>query len=134
MSRMIFVNLPIKDVHASREFFTTLGFAFNDQFCDERSLCVAIDDNIFVMLLEESAFKGFINGEISDATKGTEVLLCLTCEGRDEVDTMITKAVESGGRPWKDTFSNGPMYGGSFQDPDGHVWEVMHMDLAAATA
>jgi uncharacterized protein len=134
MPRMIFVNLPVKDIGASRAFFTALGFSFNEEFCDGSSLCLALDDNIFVMLLEESRFRSFINGEVSDATMATEVLTCITVESRENVDTLVSKAVEAGGKPWKDTFAEGPMYGGSFQDLDGHVWELMHMDVSAALA
>jgi uncharacterized protein len=84
-----------------------------------------------VMLLRRDFFATFINGEIADATQSTEVLNCLSASSREEVDAMVRAAVEAGGKPWKDTFSQGPMYGGSFQDLDGHVWEVMHMDTSA---
>ncbi|WP_245735807.1 VOC family protein [Pedococcus cremeus] len=128
VSRMIFVNLPVKDLAASRGFFQALGFAINDQFSDDKAACVALADNIFVMLLREPFFKTFLNGDVVDATRATEVLNCLSADSRQEVDDLVRKAVEAGGKPWKDTFSDGPMYGGSFQDLDGHVWEVMHMD------
>jgi predicted lactoylglutathione lyase len=125
--RMIFVNLPIKDVQASRRFFNALGFSFNEQFSDDNAACMIVEENIFVMLLSEGHFKGFINGEISDATKATEVLTCLSAGSKDEVDETVKKAIAAGGKPWKPSFEMGPMYGGSFQDLDGHVWELMHM-------
>ncbi|WP_103503055.1 MULTISPECIES: VOC family protein [unclassified Streptomyces] len=132
--RMIFVNLPVRDVARSREFFAALGFGFNDEYSNEEVLCVEIEDNIYAMLLEEKPFKGFINGEIADPAT-TEVLTCVTTESPDEVDALVTRALAAGGKPWKPTFSEGPMYGGSFQDPDGHVWELMAMRADAdATA
>jgi predicted lactoylglutathione lyase len=129
---MIFVNLPVSDLAASRSFFGALGFTFNEEFSDDKAACVVLADNIFVMLLRRDFFATFINGEIADATQSTEVLNCLSASSREEVDAMVRTAVEAGGKPWKDTFSQGPMYGGSFQDLDGHVWEVMHMDTSAA--
>jgi uncharacterized protein len=126
--RMIFVNLPVKDLQASREFFTKLGFDFNPQFSDDNTACMIVDENIYVMLLVEQRFRDFINGEISDATRATEVLTCLSADSKEQVDETIAKAVEAGGKPWKPTMEQGPMYGGSFQDLDGHVWELIYMD------
>jgi predicted lactoylglutathione lyase len=125
--RMIFVNLPVKNLEASTEFFTALGFEFNDQFTTDDAACMIVDDNIFVMLLVESRFKDFINGEISDATQATEVLTCLSADSREQVDELVEKAIAAGGKPWKPAIEEGPMYGGSFQDLDGHVWELLHM-------
>ncbi|HZX00641.1 MAG TPA: glyoxalase, partial [Bacilli bacterium] len=84
--RMIFVNLPVKNLNASKEFFGKLGFEFNSQFTNEEAACMVVDQNIFVMLLVESRFKDFINGEISDATKATEVLTCLSADSKEQVD------------------------------------------------
>jgi uncharacterized protein len=125
--RMIFVNLPIKDVQASRRFFSALGFSFNEQFSDENAACMVVDQNIFVMMLAESHFKGFINGEIADATKTKEVLTALSADSREQVDETIAKALAAGGKPWKPVLEMGPMYVGTFQDLDGHVWEFAHM-------
>jgi uncharacterized protein len=125
--KMIFVNLPVKDLPASRTFFGDLGFSFNPDYSDETAACMIVDQNIFVMLLTEAKFRSFINGEISDATKATEVLTCLSAESREEIDTMVAKAIAGGGKAWKPSFEMGPMYGGSFQDLDGHVWELMYM-------
>jgi predicted lactoylglutathione lyase len=127
--RMIFVNLPVKDLPKSKAFFEALGFTINPQFTNDDAACVVIDENIFAMLLTEPFFKGFINGEIADASKVTESLTCLSASSRQEVDDLLAKAMAAGGKPWKPVMDQGPMYGGSFQDPDGHVWEIMHMDM-----
>ena len=129
--RMIFVNLPVKSVEASRRFFGALGFTFNAQFSDHQTACMVIEENIFAMLLEEARFRDFITGDISDTAKGAEVLTCLSCSSRAEVDETLAKAFAGGARPWKPVMDMGPMYGGSFQDPDGHVWELMAMGSAS---
>jgi predicted lactoylglutathione lyase len=126
--RMIFVNLPVKDLTASRAFFTELGFEFNTEFSDDQAACLVVDQNIYVMLLVEERFRDFINGEISDATKATEVLTCLSADSREQVDELVARAIAAGGKPWQSAIDEGPMYGGSFQDLDGHVWELMHME------
>jgi predicted lactoylglutathione lyase len=129
---MIFVNLPVKDLARSRSFFTQLGFRLNPDFSDDSCACMVVDQNVFVMLLVEERFRDFINGEISDATTATEVINCLSAESREQVDDTIAKALAAGGKPWKPVIEDGPMYGGSFADPDGHVWEVLWMDTTAA--
>lgn len=129
--RMIFINLPVKDPIASREFFAALGFKHNPQFSNEETSSIVIDENIVVMLLAEHRFKDFITGPISDATKAKEVLVALSCSSRQEVDDLTQKALASGGSPWMPTQDHGFMYGTSFQDPDGHVWELVWMDPAA---
>jgi uncharacterized protein len=131
MSRMIFVNLPVKSVEESRTFFGRLGFDFNPRFSDEHVACMVVDDNIFVMLLEESRFKDFVNGDIADAHRTTEVLTCLSAGSRTEIDQTVRTAIEAGGKPWKEPMDEGPMYGGSFQDLDGHVWELIYMEQPA---
>ncbi|MCW2606033.1 MAG: glyoxalase [Frankiales bacterium] len=125
--RQIFVNLPVADVAATRAFFTGLGFGVNETFSGEGSVAVVIEDNITAMLLSHEHFSQFVNNGISDAHAAQEVLLSLSCASREEVDALVEKAVALGGKPWKPTFEMGPMYGGSFQDLDGHVWEVGHM-------
>jgi len=130
--RMIFVNLPVKSITASRAFFSALGFAFNEDFSNETAGCMVVEQNIFVMLLEHARFKDFITGDISDATKATEVLTCLSADSREAVDDMLAKALAAGGKPWKPIMDMGAMYGASFQDLDGHVWEVMYMDMSGA--
>jgi uncharacterized protein len=126
--RMIFVNLPVKDLERSKAFFSELGFEPNPEYSDERAAAMMVDENIVVMLLVEEFFREFINDEIADATKTTEAINALSADSREQVDETLAKAIAAGGKPWKPTMEQGPMYGGSFQDPDGHVWELIHMD------
>ncbi|HEV7383519.1 MAG TPA: VOC family protein [Phenylobacterium sp.] len=129
--RMIFVNLPVKDVKASRRFFAALGFTFNEQFSDETTACVVIEENIVAMLLEHARFRDFIVGDIADTAKGKEALICLSAGSRAEVEETQAKALAAGAQPWMPPQDMGFMYGTSFQDLDGHVWEIMWMDPAA---
>ena len=124
---MIFVNLPVTDLPASQAFFSELGFSFNPAFSDDSCACMVVDRNIFVMLLARAKFREFINGDISDATRVTEVLTCLTADSREQVDETLARAIAGGGKPLRPVVEDGPMYGASFQDLDGHVWELMHM-------
>jgi len=126
--RMIFVNLPVKDLDASKAFFAELGFSFNSDFSDEMAACMIVDENIYVMLLVEARFRDFINGEIADAASTTEAITCLSADSRKDVDETVAKAIAAGGKPWKPAMDEGAMYGASFQDLDGHVWELMHME------
>ncbi|MDP3173407.1 MAG: VOC family protein [Phenylobacterium sp.] len=125
--RMIFVNLPVKDLPASKAFFSALGFTFNADYTNDDGACMVIEENIYAMLLTQTRFRDFINGEIGDGAKATEVITCLSADSRAEVDETLAKALAAGGKPWKPVMEHGPMYGCSFQDLDGHVWEVMHM-------
>jgi predicted lactoylglutathione lyase len=129
--RMIFVNLPVKDLDVSKRFFEGLGFAINPNFTDEKAACVVIEENICAMLLTEAYFKTFITGEISDTARGVEVLTCLSCESREQVDQTLARALSGGGQAWRPTQDLGFMYSASFRDPDGHVWELAWMDPAA---
>jgi uncharacterized protein len=123
---MIFVNLSVKDIAAARSFFTGLGFRFDPDYSDDQAACLVVDRNIFVMLLAEDRFRAFVPGEV--AGRGTtEVLTSLSVDSREEVDRIVARAVASGGRPWLPPVQDGPMYGHSFQDPDGHVWELVHV-------
>jgi hypothetical protein len=131
---MIFVNLPVKDVQASRRFFSQLGFSINEQFSGDSSVAVVIEENISVMLLAEAHFKQFIVGEIAEPSRGVEVLNCLSCSSRDEVKDLTQKALAAGGTPWKDPQDHGWMFGWSFRDLDGHVWELAWMDPAGMQA
>ncbi len=128
--RMIFVNLPVKDLDASRRFFGELGFEFDPQFTDESAACMVIDQNIYAMLLTEDRFRDFIDGDIADPDT-TEVLVALSADSREEVDSLVEKALAAGGQPWKEALEQGPMYERSFRDPDGHVWEVIYMEQPA---
>jgi predicted lactoylglutathione lyase len=125
--RMIFVNLPVQDLDASKAFFGKLGFEFNADFTDSSAACMVVDRNIFVMLLSHDRFQDFITGGISDARAGTEVITCLSVDRREAVDEIVATAIAAGGSAWKPSFAEGPMHGGSFQDLDGHVWELMYM-------
>jgi uncharacterized protein len=131
MSTKIFVNLPVQDLDHSKEFFTKLGFGFNAQFTNEQAACMMVSEDIYVMLLTYEFFQTFIPHKISDATRSTEVLVCLSSESRTEVDEMIRKAVEAGGSTYRDPQDHGFMYGHGFQDLDGHVWEIMFMEPSA---
>ena len=127
--RMIFVNLPVKDLEASKSFYTALGFSINPDFTDETAACVVISESIFVMILTEDKFREFIEGDIADAQTSSEVLNALSVESREEADQFLERALSAGGARWKPVMEEGPMYSTSFQDPDGHVWEAIHMDL-----
>lgn len=129
--RMIFLNLPVADLAVSKPFFSALGFQFNPQFSDEACACMVVEENIFVMLQTRERFADFVNGEIADATRTTELLTCLSATCREEVDRTLAKALASGGKRWKPNIDVEGMYGCSFQDPDGHVWELMYMDQSA---
>jgi predicted lactoylglutathione lyase len=131
MPTKIFVNLPVKDLNKSVEFFTKLGYTFNAQFTDENAACMVISDDIFAMLLVEPFFQGFTKKEIVDTSKSTEVILALSTDSREQVDEMIRKAKEAGGTIPNEKQDQGFMYSHSFQDPDGHIWEVFYMDPAA---
>lgn len=132
MARKIFVNLPIKDMKRSQAFFRALGFDFNPQFTNEQGACMVVSEDIFVMLLVEPFFQGFTKKPIADAKKTTEVLTCLSCDSRDEVDALVKKALAAGGTAPNAAQDHGFMYSHGFEDPDGHVWELVWMDPAAA--
>jgi uncharacterized protein len=128
MSAKIFVNLPVNDLKKSKAFFAGLGFTFNAQFTDETAACMIVSDDIFVMLLTRPKFKSFTPREICDATKSTEVLVCLSTESRQKVDELVRKAVAAGGKPHQEPQDHGFMYGHGFQDLDGHIWELACME------
>jgi predicted lactoylglutathione lyase len=130
MPTKIFVNLPVKDLNRSRAFFEGLGFTFNPQFTDETAACMVISDDIYAMLLTPAKFKEFTRKEIADATRVTEVLTCLSAESKAEVDRLVGAALASGGTEAREPMDYGFMYGRSFQDPDGHIWEIIWMDPA----
>ena len=131
-SRKVFINLAVEDLQRSVEFFTALGFGFDPQFTDEQATCMILSEEAFVMLLVKSRFKDFIKKDIVDSTVQTEVILALSAQSRAEVDGLVEKALAAGGSPANDKMDMGFMYGWSFQDPDGHLWEVAHMDPDAA--
>ncbi|GLU47641.1 VOC family protein [Nocardiopsis ansamitocini] len=127
MAKKIFVNLPVSNLEASTTFFAGLGFDINPQFSDDNAACLVISDDIFVMLLVEDYFQTFTAKQICDARTHTEAILALSAESRQEVDDLVTKAIATGGSPSNEPIDQDGMYGWSFQDPDGHLWEVMHM-------
>ncbi len=131
MSTKIFVNLPVKDLNTSIEFFTKLGFTFNPQFTDETATCMVVSEDIFVMLLTHDKFKTFTPKEICDATKSTEVLVCLSSESREKLDQMVHQAVAAGGTTYNEPQDHGFMYAHGFQDLDGHIWELIYMEPSA---
>jgi uncharacterized protein len=128
MATQIFVNLPVKDLGKSMEFFKKLGFSFNPQFTDETAACMVLGENNYVMLLTNEKFKEFTPKEICDATRSTEVLVALSCENRPRVDELVRTAVAAGGSTYNEPRDYGFMYTHGFQDLDGHIWELFHMD------
>ena len=130
-SRQIFVNLAVRDLKNSMDFFSTLGFQFNPKFTDDKAACMVINDNAYAMLLTEPFFRGFTRREPCDTTKQTEALLAVSCTSRAEVDQMVRHAIDNGGAHAMDPADHGFMYNWSFYDPDGHHWEVLWMDPAA---
>jgi predicted lactoylglutathione lyase len=131
MATKIFVNLPVRDLDKSKDFFSKLGFSFNPQFTDDKAACMVISENIFAMLLREEFFKTFTKKEIADARKTTEALIALDAESREKVNDMVKKAVEAGGTIYREPEDHGWMYGHSFADLDGHQWEILYMDEKA---
>ncbi|SDS11766.1 VOC family protein [Microlunatus soli] len=130
MSRMIFVNLPVADVARSTAFYAGLGFTVNPTYSDQRTSCIVVSDTIFVMVMTRDRFADFSTRPIADDS--TEVINCLTCDSRQQVDDLVGRALAAGGSALREPMSDGPMYGHSFADPDGHAWEVMSMDLDVA--
>jgi uncharacterized protein len=125
--REIYVNLPVSDLETSKRFFTELGFELNEEFTDEKAACVVFGDNIYAMLLTRDFFRGFITDEVANGSS-TEVINALSVDGREQVDEFVERALAAGGSEHKPIMEQGPMAAGSFKDPDGHVWEVIHME------
>ncbi|OVZ59409.1 glyoxalase/bleomycin resistance/extradiol dioxygenase family protein [Pigmentiphaga sp. NML080357] len=128
MHKQMFVNFPVADLPRSKEFFGKLGFTFNPQFTNDQAACMVIGENLYAMLLTSEYFRSFINKEISDATRSTEVLVALSCESRAEVDDLVSKALAAGGTAPRPAQDHGFMYSHGFDDLDGHIWEVFYMD------
>jgi len=129
--QMIFVNLATNDLETSKRFFTELGYSINPQFTTDDCACVVISDTIVAMLLTKQRYQDFTKKEIADSAQTSEVLLCLSAESRTKVDELADKALSAGGAPAGEPQDHGFMYGRSFQDPDGHTWEVVWMDPSA---
>jgi predicted lactoylglutathione lyase len=130
MVTQIFVNLPVKDLNKSIEFFTKLGFTFNPQFTDENATCMILGEKIFVMLLVEKFFKTFTTKEICDTSKSVEGILAVSFESREKVDEIYNNAIAAGGKQAGETQDHGWMYNRSFSDLDGHTWEPMWADIS----
>ena len=128
MPKKIFVNLPVKDVARSKEFFTKLGYTINPKFSDDKALCVVISENIFAMMLREDYFKTFTKKDLGNAKKTTEVLIALDADSKDEVINIVKKAKDLGGGIYAEPQDHGWMYQHSFEDLDGHQWEHIYMD------
>ncbi|MGW7255879.1 VOC family protein [Streptomyces sp. NPDC054834] len=128
--QMIFVNLPVNDLDASKKFFTELGYTINPQFTNENAASVVISDTIMAMLLTKPFYATFTDKEIADAAQTSEVLVCLSAESRAKVDELVEKAIAAGGTAGR-TQDHGFMYGRAFDDLDGHTWEIAWMDPAA---
>ena len=128
MATKMFVNLAVKDLDRSRAFFDRLGFTFNPQFTDQTAACMVIADDIYVMLLTHPKFKEFTKKDIADAHKTTEVLTCLSFDRKDKINEIVDKAVAAGGTEAREPTDYGFRYGRSFNDLDGHIWEIIWMD------
>ena len=134
MATNIFVNLPVRDLPKSIAFFTQVGYTFNPQFTDDTATCMVIADNIFAMLLTHDKFKSFIDTDICDARTSTEVLVALSQDRREDVDALVDRAVAAGGTESRPPQDYGFMYYRAYRDLDGHMWEILWMDSAAAQA
>jgi uncharacterized protein len=132
MSRKVFINLPVKDLSRSMDFFKRLGFGFNPQFTDEKAAAMELSGEGFVMLITEEYFQTFTKKPISDATSDTEVIIAVSADSKEEVDELVNKALAAGGSPSNDpTDYEGFMYTWGFQDVDGHLWEVLYTEPSA---
>ncbi len=131
MPRLLFLNLPVADLAASRRFFVGLGFEFNERFCDEGAACMVISDRAYVMLLQRERFAEFVRGPVADADAATALTVTVSAEDRAAVDAFAAAALAAGARPAKEPQDYGFMYQRSFHDLDGHLWEAMWMDPVA---
>jgi predicted lactoylglutathione lyase len=127
MHAQIFVNLPVKDLKRSVDFFTRLGYTFNPQFTDDNATCMILGDNLFVMLLVEKFFRSFTSKGITDTSQTTEVLTCVSCDSRQQVDDLVARARAAGASVPRQVQDHGFMYSHGYEDLDGHTWELVHM-------
>jgi uncharacterized protein len=131
MARNTFINLPVKDLAKTTEFFAKIGFSFNQEFSDENAACMIISDETYAMLVVEPFFKGFTQQDVTDTTKSREVIVGLSAESKGEVDDRVAKAIAAGGETLGDAQDDGFMYMRGFYDIDGHQWSFIHMDMSA---
>jgi len=132
MSRQLFINLPVADLPRSVAFFTALGFAPHPQFTSAEGGSFVISDTVTLMLCPHARFRDFTPRDICDTSKAVEVLLSISCESREEVDSLVAKALAAGGTTYDEPEDFGFMYTHSFIDPDGHGWGVLHMSATPA--
>jgi predicted lactoylglutathione lyase len=130
-SRLIFVNVPVRDLEASRAFFAALGFEFDEKFSDDSGACMVVSEQAYVMLLVEPRFADFTPKPVADARERTEAILAVSAESREAVDAFADAALAAGGTRAREPMDYGFMYGRSFHDLDGHLWEVMWMSPEA---
>lgn len=128
MHKQIFVNLAVADLPKSMDFFKQLGLDFDPRFTDQNAACLVLGENLFAMLLTRDFFKTFVDKPLCDPKQSTEVLVCLSCESRAEVDDLVARAVAAGGATLRTPRDYGFMYAHEFEDPDGHIWELVYMD------
>jgi uncharacterized protein len=128
MATKIFVNLPVKDLKKSMDFFRAIGYTFNPQFTDDTAACMVISEDIYAMLLTHAKYKEFVKKEIADATKTSEVILALSVDDKDAVNSTMTKALAGGATEPRAAQDHGFMFLRTFEDPDGHIWEIFWMD------
>lgn len=132
MSTNIFINLPVRDLNKSKAFFTSIGFLFNEALADDSAACMVISENIFAILLTHAKFQQFTPKKIPDGKIFTEVINCISTESKKEVDEIVDKAMAAGGREARKSLDYSYMYGRSFNDLDGHIWEIMWIDEFAS--
>jgi uncharacterized protein len=125
--KSIYINLVVRDLDKSKAFFSALGYEFNPQYTNEQAACLVIEQNIFVMLLTQEHFNHFIDKPLGSAHESTQVLLCQSCESREQVDQLVAKAVQAGGKVPRPPQEMGFMYGHVFEDLDGYVWELIYI-------
>lgn len=131
MTTKVFVNLPVKNIVETKEFFTKLGFSFNNQFTNESAACMIINDDSYIMLLTHPRFQEFTKKKIADPDKTCQVLVAISAESREQVDAMFQNAIKAGGKQARETQDYGFMYGRTFEDINGHTWEAIWVDSSA---
>ncbi|WP_233833606.1 VOC family protein [Paraburkholderia sp. ZP32-5] len=131
MHKQIYVNLAVDNVERSKAFFTALGFSVEPRFSNDQAVSLILGENIYAMLLVKDMFKGFTPKPLANAKESTEVLVCLSCDSRAEVDALVAKALAAGGSAPRPPQDHGFMYGHAFEDLDGHIWELAYMEPGA---
>ena len=134
MARQLYVNLPVADLARSARFFADLGFTFDADFTDDSTACMVVNDSTSVLLHTHERYAEFTDQPIADPTASSAAMYCVSADSRDDADRLLRSAAAGGGTIVKAGEAQGPMYGGTFADPDGHRWEVAHMDMAALAA